>query len=69
MLFWRFAFNNTPQVLQNKSGLLRLKSVFGRVLADVTNPPQTSPTMPQSEVLNHPLSGLHSITESSGNIA
>ncbi|CAF1934295.1 unnamed protein product [Brassica napus] len=36
-----------------------------RVLADVTNTRQTSPTMPQSEVLNHPLSGLHSITESS----
>ncbi|CAN6835964.1 hypothetical protein YC2023_051233 [Brassica napus] len=65
VLFWRFILNNTPQVMQNKSGLLPLKSVFSRVLADVTNTRQTSPTMPQSEVLNHPLSGLHSITESS----
>ena len=61
--------NNTPQVRVNKSGLLPLKSVFSRVLADVTNTRQTSPTTPQSEVINHPLSGLHSITESSGNIA
>ncbi|KAF3555873.1 hypothetical protein F2Q69_00013320 [Brassica cretica] len=41
--------NDTPQVRQNKSGLLPLKSVFSRVLADVTNTFQTSPTTPQSE--------------------
>ncbi|KAH0900010.1 hypothetical protein Bca4012_052814 [Brassica carinata] len=57
--------NNTPQVRGNKSGMLPLKSVFSRVLADVTNTRQSSPTTPQSEVLNHPLSGLNSITESS----
>ncbi|KAL0783812.1 hypothetical protein Bca101_000057 [Brassica carinata] len=58
--------NNTPQVRGNKSGMLPLKSVFSRVLADVTNTRQSSPTTHQSEVLNHPLSGLNSITESSG---
>ena len=61
--------SNTPQVRGNKSGLLPLKSVFSRVLADVTNTRQRSPTTPQSVVLNDPLSGLNSTTESSGNIA
>ncbi|CAG7862632.1 unnamed protein product [Brassica rapa] len=57
--------SNTPQVRGNKSGLLPLKSVFSRVLADVTNTRQRSPTTPQSVVLNDPLSGLNSTTESS----
>lgn len=58
---------NTPQVRQKRSGLLPLKRVFSRVLADLTNIVQASPTTPQSEVLNHSESVPPSIDESSGN--
>ncbi|KAL0884705.1 hypothetical protein Bca101_008686 [Brassica carinata] len=56
---------NTPQVRQKRSGLLPLKRVFSRVLADLTNIVQASPTTPQSEVLNHSESVPPSIDESS----
>ncbi|CAN6894805.1 unnamed protein product [Brassica oleracea var. botrytis] len=53
--------SNTPQ---NRSGLLPLKRVFSRVLADVTNIVQQSPSDPLSQVFNHPES-VHYSTESS----
>lgn len=53
--------SNTPQ---NRSGLLPLKRVFSRVLADVTNTVQQSPSDPLSQVFNHPES-VHYSTESS----
>ncbi|CAN6989007.1 unnamed protein product [Brassica oleracea var. botrytis] len=53
--------SNTPQ---NRSGLLPLKRFFSRVLADVTNIVQQSPSDPLSQVFNHPES-VHYSTESS----
>lgn len=58
----------TPQLRQNTNGVLPLKRVFSRVLADLTNTFQNSQNTPQSEVFNHPLKTSHSIHESSGNI-
>lgn len=58
----------TPQVGQNTNGVLPLKRVFSRVLADVTNTFQSLQNTPQYEVFNHPLKTSHFIHESSGNI-
>ncbi|KAH0891365.1 hypothetical protein HID58_053794, partial [Brassica napus] len=56
--------SNTPQTTHNRSGLLPLKRVFSRVLADVTNTVQQSPSDPLSQVFNHPES-VHYSTKSS----
>ncbi|KAF8062154.1 hypothetical protein N665_1201s0007 [Sinapis alba] len=59
-----FRNSYTPQTNQKRSGLLPLKRVFRRVLVDVTNTVHSTPSEPQSGVLNHPKSILYS-TESS----
>lgn len=55
---------NTPQQTDKRSGLLPLKRVFSRVLGDVTNTVNNTPSEPQSGVSNH-IESVHRLSESS----
>lgn len=60
---------NTPQSTRNRSGILPLKRVFSRVLSDITNIVESTPSEPFSQVLNDHESVRNSTKSSRGLIS